>query len=107
MSTEILENFELENFEESIPDKLKCLLGEPPLLEDEDRKAYWALFAAVAKDRKLQSVMDYFDVRDYVTKLWDEQRLRRMSAGLVSGGILKAVTYYLEQTNQDPSTAQT
>ena len=97
-----------ENLESEIkiPDELKGLLGEPPLVAGEDEKAYKKLLEAVANVRKPQNIMEWIDVHDFVTKFWEEARLSRASAGLISGGLLKALKYFLEQTKQDPSDAQ-
>jgi len=89
-----------------IPDELKGLFGEPPLVEGEDPKHYWRLFEAVAKARNPQDdVMEWIDVHDYVVKVWEEMRLRRASAGLISGGMLKALTHFLDQIKQEPAKA--
>jgi hypothetical protein len=37
---------------------------------------------------------------------FEEQRLSRAIAGLISGGLPKALKYFLEQTKQDPSNGQ-
>jgi hypothetical protein len=58
-----------------IPKQLESLLGQPPLLEGEDREAYMALRAAVIEDRQPKTVMDWIHVHDLVTQLWEEQAL--------------------------------
>jgi hypothetical protein len=102
------EEIEKNKFEKSIkiPDEVMGLFGEPPLVEGEDPKGYWGLVQAVANDRKPKGFMEWTDVFDFTNKIWEEQRLRRASAGVISGALLKAVMYFLEQANQDRSKAQ-
>ena len=76
-----------------IPKQLESLLGQPPLLEGEDREAYFALRAALIEDRQPKTVMDWIHVHDLVTQLWEEQRFRRASAALIRGGMLAAIEY--------------
>jgi hypothetical protein len=101
-----MKKLELEEREIKIPDEVKGLVGEPPLVAGENEEAYNRLLDAVVKERNPQSVMDRIDVYDFVNKLWEEQRLSRAIAGLISGGLPKALKYFLEQTNQDPSNGQ-
>jgi len=78
------------------PEALKGLVDDPPLLEGEDPKLYWSLLAAVVEDEKPQSIMEYIDVIDQVNKVWEEQRLRRVSVGLIRGQTLTALKFFLE-----------
>ena len=80
-----------------IPKQLESLLGQPPLLEGEDREAYLALRAALIEDSQPKTVMDWIHVHDLVTQLWEERRFRRASAALIRGAMLAAVEYYLEE----------
>jgi hypothetical protein len=83
-----------------IPKQLESLLGQPPLLEGEDREAYLALRSALIEDRQPKTVMDWIHVHDLVTQLWEEQRYRRASAGLIRGGMLAALQYYLREISK-------
>jgi hypothetical protein len=89
---------EENNFE--IPKQLESLLGQPPLLEGEDREAYLALRSALIEDRQPKTVMDWIHVHDLVTQLWEEQRYRRASAALIRGGMLAALKYYLQEISK-------
>jgi hypothetical protein len=80
-----------------IPKQLESLLGQPPLLEGEDREAYLALRSALIEHRQPKTVMDWIHVHDLVTQLWEEQRYRRASAAIIRGGMLAAVQYYLRE----------
>ncbi len=80
--------------------QLESLLGQPPLLEGEDREAYLALRSAVIEDRQPKTVMDWIHVHDLVTQLWEEQRFRRASAAIIRGGMLAALQYYLEEIDK-------
>jgi hypothetical protein len=83
-----------------IPKQLESLLGQPPLLDGEDREAYLALRSALIEDRQPNKVMDWFNVHDLVTQLWEEQRFRRASAAIIRGGMLAAVEYYLREISE-------
>jgi hypothetical protein len=87
----------LENSKIEIPKQLESLLGQPPLLEGEDREAYLALRAALIEDRQPETVMDWIHLHDLITQLWEEQRFRRASAALIRGAMLAAVEYYLQE----------
>ena len=80
-----------------IPKQLESLLGQPPLLEGEDREAYLALRSALIEDRQPKTVMDWIHVHDFVTQLWEEQRYRRASAALIRGGTRAALEYFLQE----------
>jgi hypothetical protein len=80
-----------------IPKQLESLLGQPPLLEGEDREAYLALRSALIEDRQPKTVMDWIHVYDLVTQLWEEQRYRRASAAIIRGAMLAALEYYLQE----------
>jgi hypothetical protein len=79
-----------------IPKQFESLFGQPPLLEDENREAYYALRSAVIEDRQPETLTDWIYVHDLVTKLWEEQRLRRVSTELIGSAKLKAVKHFLE-----------
>ena len=79
-----------------IPKQLESLLGQPQLLEGEDREAYLALQSAVIEDRKPDRLMEWIGVNDLVNKLWEEQRYRRASTALIRSGTLKAIEYFLK-----------
>jgi hypothetical protein len=83
-----------------IPKQLESLLGQPPLLDGEDREAYLALRSALIEDRQPKTVMDWIHVHDLVTQLWEEQRYRRASAALIRGGMLEALEYYLREISR-------
>jgi len=83
-----------------IPKQLESLLGQPPLLDGEDREAYLALRSALIEDRQPKTVMDWIHVHDLVTQLWEEQRFRRAGAAIIRGGMLAALEYYLEEIDK-------
>jgi hypothetical protein len=86
-----------------IPKQLESLLGQPPLLEGEDREAYLALRSALIEDCQPKTVMDWIHVHDLVTQLWEEQRFRRASAAIIRGAMLAAVEYYLQEISKTKS----
>jgi hypothetical protein len=76
-------------------DQLEHLFGKPPLLEGEDQERYYRLRAAVVGELNPKTVFDLINARDQVDKLWEEQRYKRAAAALISGGLYKALVYYL------------
>jgi hypothetical protein len=88
----------------TIPNELEGLFAEPPLLEGEDPNLYWGLVSAMVKDRNPQNFLEWTYVLDMVSKLWEEGRLKRLSAGLMQGEVLSALMYFLEkiQINDEP-----
>jgi hypothetical protein len=80
-----------------IPEELKGLFCEPPLLEGENPYLYWGLLGAVIDERKPRTVSDWIAVNDLVTKLWEERVFRRASNALIRSGIVKAVKDFLEE----------
>lgn len=89
-----VEELELEKLEFKIPDQLKGLFCEPPLLEGEDPELYWGMIAAVIAERKPATASDWIAVHDLVTKLWEERVFRRASNALVRAGMIKALEYF-------------
>jgi hypothetical protein len=84
-----------------IPDQLAGIFGDPPLLQGEDPKLYQALLDAVIDDRQPKGFEDWIYVYETVTKLWEEQRLRRASAGLLRSGMFRALRYFLIAIHSD------
>jgi hypothetical protein len=85
----------LEKLGVKIPDELEGLFGDPPLLEGEDPDLYWRLLSAMIKDRKPQGFTEWTNVHDTVNKIWEEQRLKRASTGLMRGEMFSALNYFL------------
>jgi hypothetical protein len=90
----------MEENQFEISKQLESLLGQPPLLDGEDREVYLALRSALIEDRQPKTVMDWIHVHDLVTQLWEEQRFRRASAAIIRGGMLAAVEYYLREIDR-------
>jgi len=101
MQKTLIETPDIETPAVKIPDELMGLFGNPPLLDGEDPKFYWDLLAVVVDERKPKSFAEWVYVYDEVTKLWEEQRLRRASAGLLRGERFKALQYFLEEIGVD------
>jgi hypothetical protein len=83
-----------------IPKQLESLLGQPPLLEGEDRAAYLALRSLVIEELQPKTVMDWIYVHDLVTQFWEEQRFRRASVAIIRGGMLAALEYFFEEIDK-------
>jgi hypothetical protein len=91
----------LEKLGIRIPDELDGLFGDPPLLEAEDPNLYWGLLAGMIRDRNPQSFPEWIYVYDMVHKLWEEQRLKRASTGLMRGEMFNALMYFLTNISAD------
>jgi hypothetical protein len=83
-----------------MPKELESLLGQPPLLEGEDREAYLALRSWVIEDRQPKTPMDWIHVHDFVTQFWEEQRFRQASVAIIRGGMLAALEFFLEKIDK-------
>ena len=91
----------LEKLGIRIPDELDGLFGDPPLLEAEDPNLYWGLLAGMIRDRNPQSFPEWIYVYDMVDKLWEEQRFKRASTGLMRGEMFNALRYFLANISED------
>ena len=60
-----------------IPDQIRAFLYEPAVLEGEDPSPYWKMFAAMVKERKPETIMDWIALNDLTTKVWEERVLRQ------------------------------
>ena len=86
-----------DNPENEKNDQFEFLFGKPPLLEGEDEDRYLRLRAAVVRELNPKTVFDLINAKDQVDKLWEEQRYKRAAAALISGGLYKALDYYLKE----------
>jgi hypothetical protein len=59
------------------------------------------LLAALIKEREPQSFSEWIYVHDSVNKLWEEQRLKRASTGLMRGEMFSALIYFLRKIYTD------
>lgn len=80
-----------------IPEELRALFGDPPLLEGEDPKLYQSLLGALINDHKPKTTTDWIAIHDEITALWDERRLRRASTGIIRAGVLPALREFAGQ----------
>jgi hypothetical protein len=91
----------LEAYGAAIPEEFKGLFNDPPLLEGEDPDHYWALLAAMIKDRKPEKFAEWVVVHDTVDKLWEERQFKRASAGLMRSGMFNAAEQFLNHFHAD------
>jgi hypothetical protein len=85
--------------ESKIPDQLKGLFCEPPLLEADDPEHYWGFVLALIDERSPETASDWIAVHDWVTKLWEERLLRRASNDFVRAGIIRELGGFLAAEN--------
>jgi hypothetical protein len=71
--------------ENELNDQLESLFGKPALLESEDKERY--LRAAVLRDLKSKSTLDWIDAQDQIDKVWEEQRYKRAGVALNSSAV--------------------
>ena len=65
-----------ENHEGSAESHIEDLFGPPPLIKGEDAARYWRLHAAVTYEIKPETVLAKILVREFVDKLWQQQRYK-------------------------------
>jgi hypothetical protein len=74
-----------------VPAKLQWLFAKPPLLEDEDPKAYQDLRDLVVEAIRPSNVFDWLQVKDVVNSMFEAARLDRVNLGLYQAGRKDAV----------------
>lgn len=80
------------------PAALRGLIGDDLLLEGERAEDFWSLFQAVIDEREPQGITDWYLVGEETIKLWENGRIRRLSAATVKGGEFEAANYFLNQS---------
>lgn len=81
----------------NIPDYVRGIMLEPPLLEGENPDLYWGIVRGLIEERKPQTMSDWIALSDLATKLWEERLFRKASNALIRGGKLAAVQQFLEE----------
>ncbi|MDH2404336.1 hypothetical protein QCM77_30935 [Bradyrhizobium sp. SSUT18] len=80
-----------------IPDHIIGLFVEPVLLKSEDPKLYWNMVSAMIDEHRPKSLLDWIELNDLVTKLWEERVLRRATNAIIRGGQRLAVEQFLTE----------
>jgi hypothetical protein len=74
-----------------LPEALRGLIDDPPLLDGEDPELYSSLVTAVIEEEKPQSIMDFIDAIDQVNKVLGrgtpQARVRRTNSRRNAQGI--------------------
>lgn len=86
-----------DNDGSKIPEELRGLFGDPPLLAGEDPELYQSLLRALIKDHKPKATTDWIAIHDEITALWEERRLRRASTGIIRAGLLPALREFARE----------
>ena len=76
-------------------DQIDDILGEPALLEGEDRKRYLGLCATVEAEIQPKNIFDRIEVRELTDKIWEELRYKRSSAALIDSAYVEALATLL------------
>ena len=94
----------------AIPGNIRSLLGDPPLLPGEDRKAYDTLMGAVSRDLNPTGVMEWTFVEDFVYATLAIRTLRKAKTELLRDGrqeaLAEAFTETYEMDDRPPDEAQ-
>jgi hypothetical protein len=61
------------------------------LIKGEDAARYWRLHAAVTYEIKPETVLAKILVREFVDKLWQQQRYKQNAASIVEGAYIEAL----------------
>src|SRR6516225_3963026 len=77
--------------ETHLPAKIRALLGNPPLLANEDLSDYNALLNELARAVKPKDIIEWLWVKDVAYLTWDILRLRRIKAAYVNGQFTSAL----------------
>jgi hypothetical protein len=80
-------------------EKIKALLGPPPLIKGESEEAYsnwWGVFVA---EFEPESFSDWLDVHQLAKKHWEQERLNRCNTALLNNVLLSALTDLLTTFN--------
>lgn len=80
-----------------IPDHIVGLFVEPVLLEGEDPRLYWNVVSAAIDEHQPASVLDWIDINDLVTKLWEERFHRRAANAAIRAGQRTAVEQFVTE----------
>lgn len=95
-------NFEKNGFK--IPEALRGLIENLPLLEGENPDHFLSLLQSVVEDQNPKGIIEWLNSVDMAMKYWEELRLRRASTALIQGGMFKAVNFFLNQISvPDPN----
>jgi hypothetical protein len=78
-----------------VPERLKRVLGEPPLLKYEDRRAYQDLVAEVEASIIPTDTIEWLLVIDIVNSTWEAYRYRRHQAALIDSHIKSELDHIL------------
>jgi hypothetical protein len=82
----------------AVPAEIQALLGEPPLLANEEPSDYYALLVLLARDVKPTGVIEWLWVRDVADLTWDVMRYRRVKAAFFN----QHFRFALERDRQAP-----
>ncbi|ULK95986.1 hypothetical protein [Bradyrhizobium sp. I71] len=80
-----------------IPDHIVGLFVEPVLLEGEDPKLYWNMVSAAIDEHQPASFLDWIEINDLVTKLWEERVYRRATNAVIWAGQRTAVEQFVTE----------
>jgi hypothetical protein len=72
-------------------DEIKELLGPPRLIRGESEEAYWKWWSAFVAAYNPERLLEWFQLNDYATKTWEQQRLQRSNSVLVETAMVKAL----------------
>lgn len=76
---------------------LATCLGDPPLLNGEDKTAYETLSAQIESAVEPKDSIEYLWVRDVIDLTWEIQRLRRLKSSYLSACAPEGLTRLLER----------
>ncbi|MET4481422.1 hypothetical protein [Bradyrhizobium sp. F1.13.3] len=80
-----------------IPDHVIGLFVEPVLLEGEDPNGYWNMVSAMIDERPPETFLDWIELNDMATKLWEERVFRRTTNAIIRGGQRLAVQQFMSE----------
>jgi hypothetical protein len=78
-------------------DQIKELLGPPRLIQGESEEAYWKWWDAFVAAYKPERLDEWFQLHEFATKTWEQQRLRRYNSAIVENAMPKALDNLLNR----------
>jgi hypothetical protein len=83
--------------EELTADKIKALMGPPPLMKGENAEEYWKWWSTFVKGYAPKCLSDWLEINELAHKHWEQRRLRRWASALIEGAVVRALSDMLVQ----------
>ena len=72
-------------------ERMKAMLGPPPLIVGEDEESYWKWWSVFVEEHQPKRLSDWLEVNDLAHKQWEQDRLRSCNSAIIEGVLYKAL----------------